>query len=198
MCEILILNLDLVEEIGSPDDVHELLLLIRADGVDLLALSSANLAAHVSGQVKLDGRSGEVQLSGLAEQRSDDLLVLGEAVDGLGVQGADQLLGAVVSVVVGSLEHDLFDIVDRSAVATTTATSATTSTGTAQSSSDEETASDGGASEDLKAQEAESGSSDDDSAGEDGLAAGDEHGGGDGHQKKLGLMHSAIRDKSRV
>ena len=181
-------NLKFVEEIGSPDYVHELLLLVGADGVDLLALSSTNLAANVGSQVELDGRSGEVQLTGLAEQSSDDLLILGEGV--LGVEDADQLLGAVIPVVVGSLEHDLFDIFDRSAITTTAVTSTATSTTTAQSSSNEETASDGGTTENLQAQQTEGGSTDNESAGEDGFAAGDEHGGRDGDEKKFGLMHS--------
>ncbi len=182
------LNLDLVEVVGPPDDVHELGLLVGTDGVDLVALSGASLAADVRGQIELHGGSGDVELASLAEEGADHLLVLSEALSGLGVNGAHQLLGAVVPVVIGGLENDVLNAVLSRAAITAARVAPAATAAASESGTDQESATSGG----LQAEETgkgESAAGDGDTAGEDGLARLEHEGGREGDNHKFRLLH---------
>ena len=96
-------------------------------GVDLLALLGASDFADLSGQVELDGGAEDIHdghaLGGLGNESLEhggvlgasaevleDELLHGGGASGLGVNVADEGLGAVVVVVDGSLKHDLLDL----------------------------------------------------------------------------------------
>ena len=61
-------------------DIHQLLDVVRAAGVDGVAVLKAGLLAHLGGKVELDGRLGDVEVAA-AEEAEDQLLVLGEGGD---------------------------------------------------------------------------------------------------------------------
>ena len=124
--------------------------------VDDVAVLLTDLAAHDGGEVEFDGRLGNVEGS-LTEDADDDGLVLGQSAGVAGGQRTDQLLGAVVSVVLAGDEEHLVDVGNGTAVTTasmsvsmsmrTTMTSAASSCSSDQSSgnsSDDESSDDGG------------------------------------------------------
>ncbi len=109
------------------DGLKELLAGHLAPGVDLLAVAA--LAADHGGKVELDGVLGDIDDLGGAEELEDALLNLVQGVEGLGVDLADHLLGAVGGVVEGGLVQDLGDVgggIGRAAIAALTAAPSTT------------------------------------------------------------------------
>ena len=108
-------------------DVEELVVGERALRVDVGALLGSGQFADLGGQVELDGRAEDVDdgggggglrdeglehggVLGVAAEVVEDELLHGGGAGGLGVNVADEGLGAVVVVLDGGLEHDLLDL----------------------------------------------------------------------------------------
>lgn len=121
----------------------------------------ADLTAHDGGQVELDGGLGNVELA-LTEDADDDGLVLGQSADVAGSQGTDQLLGAVVGVVLAGDEEHLVDVGNGTAVTTASVSVRTTASATSAGCSSDE--SPGDASDD---ESSDDGGLDGDDAGQD-------------------------------
>lgn len=164
--------LDLVE-VRLSHHFHQSIGWVDTSRVDLLTLDLADLAAHDGGQVELDGGLGNVEVS-VAEEADDDGLVLGEAAGVAGGEGADQLLGAVVGVVLAGDQEHLVDVGDGSTV-TSASVSVRTASVVPRRRSDEST-----------------GDSSDDEGSDDGCLDGDDSGEDEG---RLGVHDDRGEDE---
>ncbi len=147
----------------------ELLVVHVAPAVDLLALMESSPAADHGGEVELDGAAGNIDDVLAAEELVDALLNLIQSGESLGVDLADELLGAVALILERSLGDQRGDVLDGAAVTTALATAPATTT---LVGSQEETESSEGL--DTKSSDQEATSADANATREDGVVLGHE------------------------
>jgi hypothetical protein len=149
--KLFLIFLDSVE-VRLSHHFHQRLGRVSASRVDNVAVLFANLAAHDGGEVELNGGLGNIELS-LAEKGIDDGLILSERAGIARSKGADELLGAVIGIVLAGNQEELVGIGDGATVTTvsvsvsvsvTTAKSAAAAGGDASGDSSDDESSDNG------------------------------------------------------
>lgn len=149
------------------DLLHDGVDLGVAAGVDGLALLLASHAANVGGDVIEDGGEGDIDNVSLAESGGNGESVLIELVQGLGVQAADEELGALVDILLGLLEEDGVEVAGSLSLTLAVSVSATSATAEVESVTGGDVAGDGSL-----------GSSVDEALADEDLGADDDGGGG--------------------
>lgn len=168
---------DLLVGNGLLDLLHDGVNLSGASGVDGPALLLTSHAANVGGDVIEDRGEGDIDNVSLAEGGGDGELLLIELVQGLGVEGADEELGALIDILLGLLKEDSVEVTGGVSLTLSVSVSVSTAAG---SESESVTSSD-------VAGDGTLGSSVDESLADEDLGADDDGGGGqelgvdDGH-----------------
>jgi hypothetical protein len=101
---------DLLSAGCSSDLLHDVVNFGDASRVDGPALLLTGLSANVSGNIVQDSGEGHIDDIRLAEGGGNGELISSELVQGLGVEVADEELGAVVDVLAVLLEEDVVEV----------------------------------------------------------------------------------------
>jgi hypothetical protein len=183
---------DLLSAGCSSDLLHDVVNFGDASRVDGPALLLTGLSANVGSNIVQDSGEGDIDDIRLAEGGGNGELISSELVQGLGVEVADEELGAVIDILAVLLEENVVELISGPPATAVSGTSFTTAS--SESSSDtltDNSSLDGSTDESLGDQDL---GSDDDGSREDDLSldVDDGHADDEGDHQENGLHFAVI------